>query len=202
MTEKKGILGFLKNWGTVNEEEADQHSYAVEKEKADGNSIKGSDDLITADIELFAIEKLEEFLELANFSGKIKCKSKSGYTLHLEIFDVSENDLGRIIGKGGSTLKAFQLLIKFSIIRKFNTSLRVLLDAGDYQNRRESQLKKAALRAADEVIDSGNEIPLDPMSASDRRFIHMLFEKNKKVATTSAGEGQDRHVLLRRRDAS
>jgi spoIIIJ-associated protein len=201
MTEKKGILGFLKSWGVGASEETEQASYGENQEQVDGNSLKKSEDIITNEIEDFAIEKLEEFLDLASFSGKIRTKSNSGYTLHLEIFDVSEHDLGRIIGKGGNTLKAFQLLIKFTLIRKFNVSLRVILDAGDYHTKRESQLKKTALQAADQVLNSGTEVSLEPMPASERRFIHMLFEKNRKVESESSGEGSDRHVLLKKRNA-
>ena len=97
--------------------------------------------IVTDEIETFAVEKCEEMLGLAGFSGKVRCKKKMGYTLYIEVFDAGD-DLGRIIGRNGTALQAIQMLIKFFIIRQFEVSIKVVLDAGDYTSRYQSQLKK------------------------------------------------------------
>ena len=78
--------------------------------------------------------------------------------------------------KEWSCLQAIQILVKFFIIRKYERSLRVIVDAGDYKNRHQSQIRRSALKAADKVISSGESIKLDPMSANDRRIVHVMFE--------------------------
>ena len=137
---------------------------------------------------------------MCQFSGKVKVNQKYNYTLDLEIFDTGD-DLGRIIGKNGMTLKSIQTLIKYYIIRQFNLSIKLNLDAGGYRGRQQYHIKQRALGAAQEVIKHGGESVLEPMNASERRFVHTLFEKDNRMSTFSTGEGNERRVVLIRKDA-
>ncbi len=199
MSEKKGIFGFFKGWSAVSDEEQQQRSYAISKEKEQGNAIEMQEEIVTEEIETFTIEKCEQILQLSQFAGKVKTKSREGYTLTIEVFDAGD-DLGRIIGKNGSALQALQLLLKFFIIRQFSVSVRVVVDAGDYTDRHQSHIKRKAFRAAEEVMSTGDSVSLDPMPASDRKVVHLLFENHKEVKTTSTGEGSSRCVVILKRD--
>lgn len=201
MSEKKGILGFFKGWTseetdeeTINEE---QKESSIKKTRSTKNSEKK--DLVTDEIAEFAVKKCEEILELARFQGDVKLKYKKGFVLNLDISNVGD-DLGRIIGRNGSCLQALQTLIKFFIIRKFEVSLKVVIDAGDYKNRYQSQMKRSALKAAEEVISTGESVSLDPMNSTDRRVVHVLFENHHDIITRSEGEGDERHIVLMKRE--
>ena len=201
MNEKKGIFSFLSNWS---EKDNDTSTISAENPTDSISPVEAIDisekpPVITDEIEAFSIEKAQELLKLAQFQGTVSPRYKKGYTLCMEINDAGD-DLGRIIGKNGSCLQAIQILIKFFVIRKFEISLRIVVDAGDYKNRHQSQMKRMALKAADEVITSGNNIKLDPMNAVDRRTIHVLFENHNDIVTQSEGEGNDRHIVLMKRD--
>ena len=201
MNEKKGIFSFLSNWS---EKDNETSTISVESPTDSISPVESIDTIekplvITDEIEEFALEKAKELLKLAQFQGTVSPRYKKGYTLCMEINDAGD-DLGRIIGKNGSCLQAIQILIKFFVIRKFEISLRIVVDAGDYKNRHQSQMKRMALKAADEVITSGNNIKLDPMNAVDRRTIHVLFENHNDIVTQSEGEGNDRHIVLMKRD--
>tara|TARA_B100000131_G_scaffold312393_1_gene346431 strand:+ start:550 stop:1167 length:618 start_codon:yes stop_codon:yes gene_type:complete len=204
MNDKKGIFSFLSNWSEKESSEATTEADSPDTHSRIQTSTQTADKptvVITDEIEAFAIEKTQELLSLAQFQGKVSPRYKKGYTLCMEISDAGD-DLGRIIGKNGSCLQALQILIKFFIIRKFELSLRIVVDAGDYKNRHQSQMKRMALKAADEVITSGNNIKLEPMNAVDRRTIHVLFENHNDIVTQSEGEGSDRHIVLMKRDDS
>lgn len=205
MNDKKGIFSFLSNWsdkeGSAPESnDSNQAGTRSATKVADKDTDKAAV-VITDEIERFAIEKAQELLRLAQFQGTVSPRYKKGYTLCMEISDAGD-DLGRIIGKNGSCLQALQILIKFFIIRKFELSLRIVVDAGDYKNRHQSQMKRMALKAADDVITSGNDIKLEPMNAVDRRTIHVLFENHNDIVTQSEGEGSERHIVLMKRDDS
>ena len=202
MNDKKGIFSFLSNWSDKDEAESNDSNQtgtraATQVVNKDANKAA----VITDEIERFSIEKAQELLTLAQFQGTVSPRYKKGYTLCMEISDAGD-DLGRIIGKNGSCLQALQILIKFFIIRKFELSLRIVVDAGDYKNRHQSQMKRMALKAADDVITSGNDIKLEPMNAVDRRTIHVLFENHNDIVTQSEGEGNERHIVLMKRDDS
>lgn len=206
MTEKKGFFNFLKGWSSISEEEKQQKEYALSKENAPqkkpgktGNIQQTRPEYeVTPEIETFCTEKLEEMLNLSHFSGKVKIKKSSGNRLHLELFDTGD-DVGRIIGKSGQTLEAFQILIRNFVIRKFSIPIRLQIDAGDYRDKRHSQLKSRALKAAESVIHYGKRVELDPMNAAERRSIHLLFENDTNVKSLSEGEGNRRRIILVRR---
>jgi spoIIIJ-associated protein len=202
MTEKKGILGFLKNL-TQSEPDTENKTKNKTTTTATADPLppikKELKNVVTDEIQEFAIKKCQEILTLANFEGTVQLRQKRGYTLNLEIINTGD-DSGRVIGKNGSYLQALQTLIKFFIIRKFETSLRLVIDAGDYKNKHQSQMKKNALRSADHVIKTGENTPLDPMNADDRKAIHLLFENHNDIITESEGEGERRHIVLMKRN--
>jgi spoIIIJ-associated protein len=201
MSEKKGILGFFKGWTTDEDEDVQSTEKSNESSTKKNTLNRPSEkiNLVTDEIAEFSVKKLEEILKLSRFEGDVKLKFKKGFVLNLDISNVGD-DLGRIIGRNGSCLQALQTLIKFFIIRKFEVSLKVVIDAGDYKNRYQSQMKRSALKAAEEVISTGESVSLDPMSSTDRRVVHVLFENHHDIITISEGEGDGRHIVLMKRE--
>ena len=63
-------------------------------------------------------------------------------------------------------------------------------------------MKSTALKAAEAVMKHGRKITLEPMSPSDRRAVHVLFEKDKNIQTISEGDGHSRRISLVRRGRS
>ena len=211
---KKGFFNFLRGWTTVSEEEKQQREYAVakaneEKEvkeqrvynahNGNRNNNTPSRFEVTSEMETFCVEKLEEILNLAQFLGNVRCKKREGNRLFLEIFD-SGDDAGRIIGKSGVTLEAIEMLLRHFVIRNFEVPIRITIDAGEYRNKRVSHARNKALKAAESVVHYGNRVELDPMTSTERREVHMMFENDQNVRTLSEGEGDNRRVVLVKRD--
>lgn len=222
---KRGFFNFLKGWTSISEEEKQQRDYALSKqneESSDKEARKSQNSYsnsyqnhsggrssdqqrqqsrfeVTPEMELFCVEKLEQILNLADFTGKVRSKKRDGNRLFLEIFD-SGDDAGRIIGKSGVTLEAIEMLLRHFVIRNFETPIRVTIDAGEYRNKRVSQAKHKAMRAAESVSHHGRRVVLDPMPATERREVHMMFENDENVKTVSEGEGDSRRIVLVKRD--
>jgi spoIIIJ-associated protein len=72
----------------------------------------------------------------------------------------------------------------------------VLVDVEDYRGRRERQLADIASRAADRVLDSGKMLQLEPMSALERRWVHLALRDRDGVVTQSIGEEPNRRVVV------
>jgi spoIIIJ-associated protein len=102
-----------------------------------------------------------------------------------------------LIGFHGKTLDKLQHLISLGLSSKYKQLIRVLLDVNDYRTNRVSDLENLARRAAQQVVDSGQDMELEPMNAADRRVVHNALGSEKGVKTESAGEGQDRHVVIK-----
>jgi len=192
MTNKKGFLGFLSNWGAVTEEDQKQKEFAKGKENEQAQ-VQLNDEMVR-----YCTERLEDMLRLSMLLGKVKLIKADRNSLYYEIFD-SGDDSGRIIGKNGGTLVALQFLLRQFMFRRYSSPVRVYVDSGDYRNRRISQLKKQALQSAEEVKIYGKAIELEAMDAYERRAIHMLFQDDQYIKTESYGNGNSRHIVLEKR---
>ena len=111
--------------------------------------------------------------------------------------DVHGGDAGRLIGKGGRTLAALEFLTN-AVVNKTEgeTPVRVNVDVGGYKRRRDERLRIVAQRAAARVRKSGLAVELEPMSAAERRVVHMALADDPAVESESTGEGRDRRVVV------
>lgn len=115
-------------------------------------------------------------------------------TVHV---DVHGGDAGRLIGKGGRTLATLEFLAN-AVVNKVEGELpvRVNVDIGGYKRRRDERLRQVAQRAAARVRKSGMAVELEPMSAAERRVVHVELADDPSVVSESAGEGRARRVVI------
>lgn len=112
------------------------------------------------------------------------------------ILDIAGEDAGRVIGKKGQTLDALQFVIN-KIVNRFPDGRRhILLDSGDYRQRREDGLASLARREAKRALAQSRVVTLEPMSPRDRRVVHLSLAKFPGVSTRSDGQGNDRRVRI------
>ena len=112
------------------------------------------------------------------------------------VLDLEGPDAGRAIGKKGMTLEALQFLVNKIVNRDPDERRHIVLDSGDYRERHDNGLISMAKREAKRAITSGRAVTLEPMSARDRRVIHVSLAKFPGVSTRSEGEGMDRRLQI------
>lgn len=135
---------------------------------------------------------IEEVLRLMNKSCWVEEKIKNEEYCYY----IKGNDVSKIIGHRGEILDSLQLLAS-NIINKNNKEFqRVTVDADFYRKRREQTLESLAKRLAKKAMNTGAEIELEPMSAFERRVVHMTLYQSKIATTKSVGEGRDRHIVI------
>ena len=111
-------------------------------------------------------------------------------------FDIEGEDSALLIGRRGETLRALQLLVRTIVGRKLGTNLNFTVDVEGYDDRRRQSLANLADRVASRVIKTGRSIELEPMSARERRIVHISLADQKGIQTESSGEGKDRRVEI------
>ena len=111
-------------------------------------------------------------------------------------FDIEGEDSALLIGRRGETLRALQLLVRTIVGRKLGTNLNFTVDVEGYDDRRKQSLANLADRVASRVIKTGRSIELEPMSAKERRIVHISLADQKGIQTESSGEGKDRRVVI------
>ncbi|MGO9708905.1 MAG: protein jag [Polyangiaceae bacterium] len=110
--------------------------------------------------------------------------------------EIEGPDAGRIIGKRGQVLEAIQYLTTRVAHRPGEERKHIAVDAEGYRARHEDQLSQMARKLAQRVMVEGKIITFDPMSARDRRVVHMALKDIAGVRTESNGEGPDRRVQI------
>ena len=141
-------------------------------------------------------ERLRRLLERVTAALGLRCRIEVAEDEAALTGTCVGDDLGRLIGRRGQTLDALQLLAGAILQRGGERRRQVVVDAAGYRERRRRLLEGLALRAAREVLASGNRVELEPMSASDRRLVHAYLEHRAGVATASEGVEPDRRVVL------
>lgn len=105
-------------------------------------------------------------------------------------------EVGPLIGRRGQTIDAIQHLARRIVFKTGESPTRVVIDADGYRERRETALCEEADEAADEAVESGEAIELEPMPASERRVVHEHLRLRGDVETHSEGEEPERFLVI------
>ena len=131
--------------------------------------------------------------------------SRMGYALQIEttveqdriLLDLLGDGASDLIGRKGQILDALQFVLNRMLNRQDRDDRRpAVVDCGGYRERRVEALQELAGRLGDEVARTGKTVVVNPMSAHDRRVIHMALRETTGVTTCSEGEGPERHLLI------
>jgi len=115
-------------------------------------------------------------------------------TLHVEGAD--EDAMGLLIGRRGETLRSLQFMVNLLVSRKVQKWPQVVVDVGNYRQRRQESLEGLARRMAERVRQSGRPLTLEPMGVYERRIVHLALLFNATAYTESSGEGDNRKVVI------
>ncbi len=112
------------------------------------------------------------------------------------ILDVTAPDLAVLIGRHGRTLESLQTMFSLLVSRKLGFRYPVSVDVEGYKSRRHDKVTSMARSAAVRAVRQGGSVNLPPMSAYERRLVHIALRENDKVQTHSEGTDPDRHVVI------
>ncbi|MFN4199794.1 RNA-binding cell elongation regulator Jag/EloR [Fervidobacterium gondwanense] len=139
--------------------------------------------------------KLKEFLEEifkrfgVDYYVEVASRGKTFIaTCHSE-------DIGKVIGKHGKGLGALQHLANIFLNRITDTKVTVIIDAGNYREKRKEQLERIVEMAVEKAKKSG-KVKLDPMFAFERKLVHEIAKKFRDVHTYSEGLEPYRYVVI------
>jgi len=118
------------------------------------------------------------------------------------LLDVSGDSGGLLIGRRGQTLDALEYILSRIVGREDGSSWRVMIDVEHYRERRSTHLTELARRLAEKAKQTGQPVTLNPMSARDRRVVHLALQNDQAVTTRSHGDGHYRKVIILPADRS
>lgn len=112
------------------------------------------------------------------------------------ILDVTAPDLAVLIGRHGRTLESLQTMVSLIVSRKLGFRYPVVVDIEGYKSRRNEKVASMARSAAARAVKQHATVKLPPMSAYERRLVHIALRDNEAVETHSEGVDPERRVVI------
>jgi spoIIIJ-associated protein len=110
---------------------------------------------------------------------------------------VAGPELGMLIGRHGQTIDAIQYLANAVAYRRHPEDRKeIVIDAAGYRSRRRASLEALAVRSAQRAIADGEQVELEPMTAVERKVVHLRLKEFAGVETESAGTEPNRFVVI------
>ena len=109
----------------------------------------------------------------------------------------SGSNLGLLIGKHGQTIDAIQYLANAIVWRAHPEGRKeVVVDAAGYRDRRRTALEALAVRSAEEALATHSAVELEPMTAVERKTVHLRLKEFDGVETGSEGTEPNRYIVI------
>lgn len=144
-----------------------------------------------------AKEFLEGLLNSMNIQAEVSVRELDAETVELAVNADPPTELGVLVGPRGTTLQALQEVTRTVVQAKTpGRTDRILVDVAQYRERRVAALGRFAQKVASEVVETGEERALEPMSAADRKAVHDALSEIEAVTTRSEGEDPRRFVVV------
>jgi spoIIIJ-associated protein len=146
--------------------------------------------------ELTPVEALEELLEEIADSLRLDVDITVREVEGTLTGTLSGDELGLFIGRHGQTIDAVQHLAQRIVFPDGPASVRVVIDADGYRERRAEALRAEADEAADDAIRLDEPVELDPLPSFERRIVHEYLRDRGDVETHSEGDEPDRYLVI------
>ena len=169
----------------------------LKEEKIEKKEVKAKKIIeLTEEEQAKAEENVKQFME----EIKKELPENTTYAIHknktgLNV-EISNENLGFLIGYRGETLYAFQSILSAIAGKDIDKKVRVILDIEGYKAKREKTLEELAEKVAKTVIKTRKPVKLEPMQAYERKIIHSKLQQNDKVQTESIGEEPNRRIVI------
>jgi spoIIIJ-associated protein len=140
---------------------------------------------------------LREVLEHITAGIGVRCRIELTEDDEVVTASLTGGDLGLLIGRHGQTIDAIQYLVNAIIWRgQVDGRKQVVVDAAGYRARREATLEALAVRSAERAVSSARAVELEPMTAVERKVVHLRLKELDGVETTSEGMEPNRYVVV------
>lgn len=139
----------------------------------------------------------EEILNKIGFECEVEVINLSGDENKFVCNIKTQKDANFIIGQNGENLQALQHIVRLLVRKKTDENIKFILDVNSYKKDQESSVIELAKTLAKQVAIEKKAVIMRPMSAYNRRLVHMFLADNEDVVTESTGDENERRVIIK-----
>jgi spoIIIJ-associated protein len=141
--------------------------------------------------------QVRDLLERITAGIGVRCRIEIEEDEETLVASCTGSNLGLFIGKHGQTIDAIQYLVNAILWRaRPDDRKEVVVDAAGYRERRRAALESLAVRSAEEALATHSAIELEPMTAVERKTVHLRLKEFDGVETGSEGTEPNRFVVI------
>jgi spoIIIJ-associated protein len=148
---------------------------------------KKIEEVVLEVIKLMGFECEVEILEDKEDDSRVICNIKTTKEANL------------LIGQSGDNLQALQHIVRLLVRKETEDIIKFVLDINSYKKEQEFSILDLAKEMAKQAIDERKTVVMRPMSAYNRRLVHMYLADNSEVITESVGEEGERRIAIKPR---
>lgn len=206
---KKGFLGFGKQEAIVVVEKI-QAAEVVADEVT-------KEEIIEDDVEQVVAEKEEVISEITELVDLTDDEAVTALAVYLTditrdlgapsmvkvsrakgiiTFNLETEKKGLLIGKHGKLINAIQYLSQVYIHRIAKNRLSIVVNVGDYRERRKAIIERLAKQTLRKVRETGQPVFLEPMPAFERKQVHSILSSESDISTHSEGNEPHRYLVV------
>jgi len=140
----------------------------------------------------------KKLMEMMGFDCKIsvdEIEDEKGVNIICNI--VAKGESNFIIDQDGDNLQAIQHLIRLIVRKQSDEKIRFTIDVNNYKKEKNDSILYLAKNMAEKVIKDKKAVVLKPMSAYERRLVHMELDEFEGVKTESINEGEERKIVIK-----
>ena len=137
-------------------------------------------------------EFVEELVELAGWDLKTSIAKVDNNI----VINLTGEDRSFLLGRNGEVLNALEHLANKIYLRTLPREVRISFDCHGFRSMRTQELQLMAKHAAEFVRRTKKTFTFEPMSAPERRIVHLALVEQNELRTESQGEGEDRKVSI------
>ncbi|WP_295292585.1 RNA-binding cell elongation regulator Jag/EloR [Veillonella sp.] len=181
---------------TVADTLADAKETAEDAATTVAAAVKPQREPVSKEEQMVIADKGKQFLQDMFSKMGLSVQIEKMMTAEKITFQIHGEELGILIGKHGQTLDAIQYLTNLVANKEVAGHCHIVVDVENYRSRREETLVNLAKRLASKVKRNRQKISLEPMSAFERKIIHLTLQNEVHIVTDSEGEEPYRHVVI------
>lgn len=140
---------------------------------------------------------VENLILKMGVNGKVLARIDEKEGKEIVCLNIEADEANYLIGQRGCNLFALQHLAKVFLKRKKAEEIPFYVDVNNYRKEKEEYLINLAHGVEEKVIMMNKEIVLRPMTAYERRIVHLCLAGSDKVMTESVGEEPNRKIVIK-----
>lgn len=151
-----------------------------------------------------SVEEIGDVIEYAESYIKDVCHAlgliaslKTFYRDNIIKILIETNRNAVLIGNNGTSLQSLNELTKLAVSTKFKRKFKILLDVGNYKEKKYRSVIFTAKKAAKEVLSTHVDVKLNPMTPDERKKVHNALSSWKNIKTESVGDGKERAIVIK-----